>query len=196
MLQDEDLVRLQAAWRAQGAPIADSLAPGLSDSELDAATTEAGLDLPGDLRRWWGWHNGAVDGVDSLGAAVGVTWYLLSLPEAINERATRLSWNDTPDFPDDEGDWEGQWAPWWLPVVKFDAACLFADLRAAAADGSVPVHVWSEVPDDVFSVIAPDWGVVVRGWAEGIEQGHFRYSTADGQWEVPGWMPPHLRRFT
>ncbi|MEU4221523.1 SMI1/KNR4 family protein [Actinoplanes sp. NPDC026623] len=196
MLHRRDLDRLAAAWRAQGAPTPGSLAPGLSEAELDAYAAELGFGLPGDLRVWWGWHNGAVDGVSSLGAAVGVTWYLMSLPEALEERARRLAWNNPAEFPDDAEDWQGQWAPWWLPVVTFDAACLFADLRAPAPDGSVPVHVWSEVPDAVFEVLAPSWADVVNGWAQGIEQGHLRYSTADGQWDVPGWVPPQLRPFT
>lgn len=196
MLQQQDLDRLDAAWRAQGAPTPDSLAPGLSDAELDAYAAELGFDLPGDLRVWWGRHDGAVDGVSSAGAAAGVTWYLMSLREALDERARRLALNDPPEFPDDVDDWEVQWAPWWLPVAKFDAACLFADLRATASDGSVPVHVWSRTPDAVFDVLAPSWADVVNGWAQGIEQGYFRYSAADGQWDEADWVPPELQPFT
>jgi cell wall assembly regulator SMI1 len=196
VLQQRDLDRLDGAWRAQGAPTPDSLAPGLSEAELDAYAAELGFGLPGDLRVWWGWHNGAVDGVSSPGAAVGVTWSLMSLREALDQRARRLSSNDSPGFPDDAGDWEGQWAPWWLPVVTFDAACLFADLRTTTADGSVPVHVWDAVPDRVFDVLAPSWADVVNGWAEGIEQGHFRYSAAARRWDVPDRVPPRLRPYT
>ncbi|GAA2535396.1 hypothetical protein [Winogradskya humida] len=116
--------------------------------------------------------------------------------ESLDERARRLAWNDPPEFPDDLRDWEGQWAPWWLPIVAFDGAVLFADLRAAAPDGSVPVHVWSKVPDAVFDTLAPSVADVVNGWAQGIEQGYFRYSVAIGRWDVPGWVPPELRPYT
>ena len=120
MLQQRDLDRLDAAWRAQGALTPGSLAAGLSEADLDAYAAELGFALPGDLRVWWGWHNGAVDGVSSLGAQVGVTWYLMSLREALDERALRLSWNNPPEFPDDVRNWRSQWAPWWLPIVMFD----------------------------------------------------------------------------
>lgn len=195
MLQQRDLDRLAAAWRAQGAPTPGSLAPGLSDAELDAYATELGFNLPGDLRVWWGWHNGPADGVSSPGAAVGITWFLMSLREALDQRAKRLSWNDPPEFPNDVEEWEGQWAPWWLPVVTFDAACLFVDLRATAPDGSAPVHVWDAVPDRVFDVLVPSWADVVNGWARGIEQGHFRYSVSAGRWDVPDRVPPELQPF-
>ena len=68
VLRQPDLDRLGSAWRAQGAPAPGSLPAGLSQAELDAYAAELGFDLPGDLRVWWGWHNGAVDGVSSLGA--------------------------------------------------------------------------------------------------------------------------------
>ena len=60
----------------------------------------------------------------------------------------------------------------------------------------MPVHVWDKVPDRVFDVQAPSWADVVNGWAQGIEQGYFRYSAADRQWDVPDRIPPQLRHFT
>jgi integrase len=92
VLQQPDLDRLDAAWRAQGAPTSGSLAPGLIEAELDAYAAELGFDLPGDLRVWWGRHNGAVDGVSSPGAAVGVTWYLMSLLEVLGLRLEDISY--------------------------------------------------------------------------------------------------------
>src|SRR4051812_25385178 len=53
----ELLDRLEAAWRRNRAPIADSLAPGLLDDQLDELSQEIGV-LPLELREWWGWHNG------------------------------------------------------------------------------------------------------------------------------------------
>ncbi|GAA2552027.1 hypothetical protein GCM10010435_22810 [Winogradskya consettensis] len=58
------------------------------------------------------------------------------------------------------------------------------------------MHVWSKVPDAVFDALAPSLADVVNGWAQGIEQGHFRYSAAIGRWDVPDWVPPELRPYT
>jgi cell wall assembly regulator SMI1 len=100
MLQDDDMDRIEAAWRAQGAPTADSLAPGLTADELDVYEADLGYPLPAELRRWWGRHDGAVDGAWSPGSAVGTgTWYLMSLRESLDERAERLAANHRPDFP-------------------------------------------------------------------------------------------------
>jgi cell wall assembly regulator SMI1 len=196
MLQDHDIDRIEAAWRAQGAPTADSLAPGLSADELDAYEAELGYPLPAELRRWWGRHDGALGGAWSPGSAVGTgTWYLMSLRESLDKRAQFLALNGRPDFPEDEEEWEGEWAPWWLPLVTAGNAWLFADLRAAAdGDGSAPVHAWEHIPDDLFSVRAPSWGDVITGWAAGIEQRQFVYSADSGQWEIPHPLPAELRR--
>lgn len=182
MLRDEDLERVEAAWRAQGATIAGDLAPGLSEGEIDSRLPE-GLTLPAAARRWWGWHDGTVGGIWSLSSATGIgPWNLMSLAESLDWRATLMAENDPPEFPEDPGDWEGQWAPWWLPIAHYDGATLFLELSAALPDGDVPVHVWSKVPDAVFEVQIPSLGEMVSGWASALEEGVFRWSPEEGRW--------------
>jgi len=55
---EELLPRLEQLWAQLGAPIADQLAPGLTEAELSARERAAGLSLPAELRIWWGWHDG------------------------------------------------------------------------------------------------------------------------------------------
>jgi hypothetical protein len=56
---DTDLLeRFDAALRSRGAAIVDVWEPGLSDDEIDAIASPAGLDLPHEARFWWRWHNG------------------------------------------------------------------------------------------------------------------------------------------
>jgi hypothetical protein len=195
MLRDEDLDRLEAAWRAQGAPIADYLAPGLTETEIDSLIP-ADLTLPAAARRWWGWHDGTTKGMWSGDeSAIGVGgWNLMSLAEALKWRATLMAENDPPEFPDDPGDWEGQWAPWWLPIVYYDGATIFLDANAATPDGDAPLHVWAKVPEDVFSVRFDSLGELVGRWASALEEGYFRWSPETAKWITPDLVPTDVGR--
>jgi cell wall assembly regulator SMI1 len=196
MLQDHDMDRIEAAWRAQGAPTADTLAPGLNADQLDAYEAELGYPLPAELRLWWGRHDGAVGGAWSPGtAAAPRPWFLLSLRESLDERAERLAANDGAEFSEDDQEWEGEWASWWLPLATAGNAWIFADLRAAAdGDGSVPVHFYEHVPEDVFRARAPSLGDLITAWATAIEQGRFVYSAGSGRWDIPHPLPAELRQ--
>jgi cell wall assembly regulator SMI1 len=191
MIEDESLNRLKTAWRSQGAPIADNLAPGLSAAEIDAYEAEHGLVLPAELRQWWGWHDGAVTGKASGGpSAVGAgPWTLMSLAEALDERSFQLDMNDRPFDPDD---WDGEWSPSFLPVVTVGNAWLFADLSASDGDRA-PIHLWGHAPDNIFTVAAPNWADVVTTWTRSIEAGVFTWSRAEGRWVRAGTVPPELR---
>ena len=68
-LSIELLDELEQRWRAQDAPIADQLQPGLSHAAMDALVAPLGLRLPDEPRVWWSWRNGA-RGAD-LGVPVG-----------------------------------------------------------------------------------------------------------------------------
>jgi hypothetical protein len=194
VLRDEDLTRLETAWRAQGAPIADDLAPGLTETEIDSRIP-ADLTLPAAARRWWGWHDGTTGGIWSARSAVGVGgWHLMSLAEALAWRAELMAENDPPEFPADPGEWEGQWAPWWLPIVHYDGATLFLDLNAATPDGDVPVHLWAKTPDDVFSVRFDSLGDLVRRWSSALDDGYFRWSAETAEWVAPDILPAGVSR--
>ena len=58
-LSIELLEELERQWRVQGAPLVAGLAPGLTDTEIDALTEPIGLRLPAEPRLWWRWHDGA-----------------------------------------------------------------------------------------------------------------------------------------
>ncbi|GIF26087.1 hypothetical protein BJ973_003357 [Actinoplanes tereljensis] len=188
MLRNEDLIRLEAAWVAQGAPIAGDLAPGLGDARLDELLAVDDLVLPAELRLWWGWHDGVGSGVwnepvSRLGAG---SWAFLSLGEALEQRRSEISMGGG-SFPADPGDWAGQWAPWWLPVAVAGSAYLFADLSAVGLEA--PIHLWAQQPDDVFTVQFPSFGDVVAGWADGLERGYFVWSAERNEWDIPGNLP-------
>ncbi|WP_213006570.1 SMI1/KNR4 family protein [Paractinoplanes toevensis] len=193
MLRTEDLLRLEAAWRAQGAPIAGDLAPGLNDAEIDALLAADELMLPAELRRWWGWHDGVRSGVwnEPVSQVGAGSWAFLSLSEALEQRRSEISMGGG-GFPADPDDWAGQWAPWWLPVALAGSAYLFADLSAEGE--KTPIHLWAQQPDDVFTARFPSFGDVVAGWADGIERGFFVWSAERNEWDTPGNLPTEVLR--
>ncbi|WP_433792049.1 SMI1/KNR4 family protein [Actinoplanes sp. CA-252034] len=194
MLGDDDLARLEAAWRSQGSPIADELAPGLTDARRAELEAETGLVLPGELRRWWGWHDGVREGCWVSESRIGAgAWLFLSLEEAIEAWRERVEWSGS--FPENRENWNGEWAPWWFPVVSGHTAFLFADL-SSATDDAVPIHLWAQQPTGVFTPVVASFGEVVRGWAEGIERGFFVWSQEDEEWDIPFNVPPEIRKLT
>src|SRR4051794_27565273 len=61
-LTTELLTKLAAHWRAVGAPIADHLRTGLTDTQMDEVTASIDVTLPLEARTWWGWSAGPVAG--------------------------------------------------------------------------------------------------------------------------------------
>lgn len=82
LLNPELLDELEFRWREQGAFVANALRPGLSDDDIDRLTEPAGLTLPLEARRWWGWHDGADPQIPGIAAELGPAKAFLSLAEA------------------------------------------------------------------------------------------------------------------
>jgi hypothetical protein len=57
-LDDRILDEFLGALRSLGAPVAETLAPGLSDAGIDRLLAPLGIDLPEEARVWWRWRNG------------------------------------------------------------------------------------------------------------------------------------------
>lgn len=173
MPDNDDLVvfeRLRSAWQTHRAPIADHLAPGLTETELETIEASAGLVLPAELRRWWGWHDGVQRRIagTSLGpeSLLGAgPWELLSLAEALRYRDLMVQL--TEEFEEDD---EVRWLPEWLPVVHFDGSYLFATCGAPRAERS-EVRRWTKVPDDPYTVRAPSWTAAVETFTGLLESG-------------------------
>ena len=61
------LERIEAHWIAQGVPIADHLAPGLTDEEIDDLLGSTRIELNEVIRAIFRWHNGATANDPDLG---------------------------------------------------------------------------------------------------------------------------------
>ena len=62
MLTEQLLDRLTATWRAQGVPVEEALAPGRRVERFESDDGSLHVELPAELRTWWAWHNGVVEG--------------------------------------------------------------------------------------------------------------------------------------
>jgi cell wall assembly regulator SMI1 len=184
MLRDEDLARLETAWRTQQAPIVGKLLPGLTDARREELEAAHDVVVPAELRRWWGWHDGVLGGGRRGGSdsVIGAPWNFLSLEEALDVRRFQLE-RDPGPFPRSAELWNGEWAPWWLPVFKAGSAHFFADL-SASTDGGVPMHLWAQQPDDPFTAVFASLGEMIRCCATGIERRHFAWVSDLQEWEI------------
>ncbi len=115
---DHDLLRsLVDALRAQGAPVADRLSPGLTDARIDELTVPYGITLPEEARVWWRFSNGVPREEGDNAMAIGSEWGWAALQEVLAIRSQMLR-----DFAR-EGLTLGEDVPWsqsWLPFVIRD----------------------------------------------------------------------------
>jgi cell wall assembly regulator SMI1 len=181
---------LAERWRTLGAPIVDSMLPGLSDAEMDALVAPLGLRLPTEARVWWGWHDGVETGLLSHG--IGSYIVPLRLAQAVEkhrqllEIAADVTADDDTSGPDDF--WRREWFPFAVPP-RADLAC-----DCSASDGEpTPIrYVEFELPAESQEPVASSLGAVVSLWIEAIDSGAWTYDHDS----PPGWTthPERLPR--
>lgn len=64
MLTEQLLDRLMATLRARGVPFEEALAPGTDVSSFTSDDGSLHVELPAELRTWWAWQNGIVEGLE------------------------------------------------------------------------------------------------------------------------------------
>lgn len=182
LLSVELLEGLEALWRAEGAPVVDSLAPGLSRSQMDALTAPLGLKLPVEAQLWWGWHNGAAVAEDAPAvlAEVGPWMPYVSLANALHayQVCREIAYDiDDPDYGPDE-----LWSPSWLPIARLGSiAC------ECAVEEGAPTPILDTDPQvnraTPARVVAHSFGEMVSWWIDAIECGAWRYDGVRMVWD-------------
>jgi len=173
------LTALQQRWREHGLPISRHLRPGLPDDAMDSLTAPLGLSLPGEARRWWGWHDGVeVDGVTLARdrAMTGTGFGNLSLAEAVSEARARRQ--HAAEAAGDEA--ERLWQPTWMPFAVNSGGGVAAFDCARPEVLRTPIHVidWHRsAPNDLHGPQAPSLGLVVEWWIEAFDSGAYRYDS-------------------
>lgn len=179
--------RLERAWREQGAPIADHLAPGATDLHLDEIEARYGAKLPAELRSWWAWHDGVrrLQPGLRLGPETQVgpgNWEFLSSAEAVEERDRRRAGSESASDADE--DWQGGWRVEWLPILTMDAYALFVDCRQVTPSGTTPVRRYDHVPEDVFTPQTASLRQQVEVWTYLLEEHYCVWNHGNQSWDA------------
>lgn len=194
LLTEELLEALAERWRVLGAPIVDSLRPGLSDAEMDTLVAPLGLRLPAEARIWWGWHDGAETGLVSH--SIGNFIAPLRLAAAVEQYGQVLEDAATVAGDDDSVAPEEFWRQDWFPFAMPTRALLACDCSVASGAATPIRYVDFEFPAESREPVAPSLGAVVSLWIEAIDCGAWTYDhDRPGGWELHPERLPHVREW-
>jgi cell wall assembly regulator SMI1 len=144
------LKRIEAHWITQRVPIADHLAPGLTDEEIDDLLESTGVELNEVVRAIFRWHNGATANDPDLGRAApdaelpnGKRFY----PLAHLLNYWRTTWTERGleygrEISDDDGP-HGPWGPNWFPLFidQSERAPIVMEASQRRWDTQGPIHI-------------------------------------------------------
>jgi hypothetical protein len=183
------LRQLESAWRRQGAPIADTLMPGLGANEVDERASEEGVIIPAGLKSWWGWHNGTDPGaVQSDSRSTGTAYDFLSIEESLERRRhllAKFGTSDEPDLPD----W--YWRPSWLPFAGAGPFALFVDTSERLT--YTPVRALDPMWDEIHDVRAMTLTEVAEAWLHILDRGWAEWDRILQGWSWKPSMPLYMR---
>jgi cell wall assembly regulator SMI1 len=171
LLTEDLLEQLQARWRQQGMPIAESLRPGLSDAEMDELTQPLGVRLPREARTWWRWH----DGADAGSANLGPGRVFAPLADAVRNT---LSVREIMRGVD--GELDPMWRPSWLTMNSG------GDTTVIDCGGSfgepVPARYYRFEEPETGATGVPSIGTLVTLYINAFDRGAWAYDAGRRVW--------------
>lgn len=179
-LHTELLQELHQRWRAQGAPIADALAPGIDDEQIERLTAPLGLRVSEEARVWWRWHNGVASTADCARSSwdrIGPTcrW---RTPSLTARPVARWVLTSTAIRPRPRGRARGCPSPWTSCESSLTARC--------PTKPTYPSRSFSFEEPEAAADGLPSLGELVRLWVEVIDSGAWRWrrNSAGGTWQI------------
>lgn len=177
-LDEELLARLERCLSDQRLPWLSARRQPLTDDEIAQLTEPIGVELPPELRLWWGWFNGA-----TTPARVELTPVLevVSLEVALRGRATmRAVAAEVAQMRDE--DIERHFPSSFLPVFGTGGSVTIA--ANAGLGPATPLHYVEFHPNDhPLVMLAPSLGDAVHRWVEMYEAGYYSWDEASGRWD-------------
>jgi cell wall assembly regulator SMI1 len=197
MLTEQLLDRLTATWRAHSVPVEDALAPGRHVSSFTSDDGTLHVELPTELRTWWAWHDGHIDGTSAewgigplfqqMSSTRSREWWQWSI-----EKAQELA-GDAPEGTPltDPNYW---WRESWIPLASDGSGYIVADCDLGGPDVA-PIRRIEWGPDlDVIARPRTDsFGQLVQWWIEAIEHGLWIYDHDRDTWSVKRPRDPATR---
>jgi hypothetical protein len=181
LLDEDQLLHFETLLRRHDVPLDEWTNPGLSDVDIDLATSSLGLPLPREARVWWRWRNGTIHGGRRK---LPAPWHeALSVSDAIDQyrRCRQVAKNTAPDWPHNNPDLI--WNPSWLPIIN--------TTQPIAIDCSVPEDAptpvlrvdWSDI-EHSSRPRAASLGEMVGWWIVALDTGAWYWNEKDGWWRV------------
>lgn len=182
MLTVDGLEQLLDRWRSAGAPIAESLRPGLSEQAQDAIVTPLGLRLPHEARVWWGWHDGT--NTTTASYAIGLDLLYLPLEKALGVYKRQLHVAATVASGDDSLSPEDVWPDNWLPIsIRGNGAMMVCDCSVPEGSPTPIRHVDHEFFNQAVDPVAPSLGTVVSSWIDALDTGAWTFNPGLKRWD-------------
>jgi cell wall assembly regulator SMI1 len=197
VLDEGMLEALDQQWRRQGAPIAASLRPGLSDAEMEAIVGPLGVMLPAEARVWWGWHDGTSAMTNDY--ALGLDFIFLPLERAVavyrQVREIALS-VAAPRPGEEELDEDSIWDQSWFPLSKGGDGTVVACDCTVEEGAPSPIRSvnWGNRGARSAAPVADSLGTVVSWWIEALDGGAWTYSHERRRWDRHPDRIPDPRR--
>lgn len=200
MLTEQLLDRLSATWLSHGVPIEDALAPGRAVESFTSDDARLHVDLPDELRMWWAWHDGGIEGRRPVSS-----WMMGPLLIPMSSTMSREWWQTTmreataaaAEAPEGSplADPEYWWRESWVPLFNDGAGHVAADCEPGPA-GVTPIRriEWG-VDDGPPPPAADSLGQMVEWWIEIIELGIWTWDKARDRWRKAPWDPEVERRY-
>jgi len=200
MLSEQLLDRLSATWRAHGVPIEDALAPGRAVESFTSDDGRLHVDLPAELRMWWAWHDGGIEGrrpVSSwmmgpvlipMSSTKSREWWQTMMREATAAAAEAPEGSPLADL-------EYWWRETWVPLFNPGAGYLAADCELGPARGTPIRRIEWGVDDGPPAPAVDSLGQMVEWWIEMIELGIWTWDKDRSSWRKAPWDPEVERRY-
>jgi len=187
----EVLAELEERLVTTGAGVAGLLAPGLSEDQVRSRLGELGMEPPGELVTWFGWHDGLVKHPDPAFEQFYpvIRWHPMSLEQCI------LDWTGQPRGAED---W--QWDPTWLPIGHYGNSDRLTVDCTPPQQWPARLSIYSAEEGGFGRCDAPvvtGFAGVVRWWLDALDAGHITYVPEADMFDVTnGNQVPRERRLT
>lgn len=172
------LAELEGRLHTLGAGVAALLAPGLSEDQVRSRLAELGMEPPGELVTWFGWHDGLLDHPDPALEQFYpvIRWHLMSLEQCLQD------WFGQP-----RGAEVWQWDPTWLPIGHYGNADRLTVNCTPPQQRSARLSIYSAEEGGFGRCEAPivtGFAGVVRWWLDALDADHITYVPEDDMFDI------------
>lgn len=197
MLTEQLLDRLAATWRAHDVPVEGALAPGREISSFTSDDGSLHVELPAELRTWWAWHDGHIEGTSA-------EWSIGPLFQQMSSTRSRARWQRFMAMAQDAAgpapqgtplaDPDYWWRESWVPLASDGSGYLVGDCALGGPDVAPIRRIeWGPELDVIARPRTDSFGQLVQWWIEAIELDLWIFDHDRNTWRVKRPRDPRTR---